>query len=163
MMVTFVLRGCVDIQLDKQCHFSAYIIYAQIGNNLLPTCTQMKICTHTRTAGLTASLDWRDFTKSCRNLSLKWRLCDCAHNLGMLRAGRGRVVEGIGLVLAVLSKEWRDSGRLHMQNPCVHDFTVYLHHHFIFLLIDHIVIYICWWQYDRHLWPAGFISVGGWQ
>lgn len=63
------------------------------------------------------------------------RLCGC---------WRG-TKEGAGLVPLMIPEIRGNRGAFDVEDPGVHHLTVNLHHYFIVLPIDHIIIYVyCW-------------------
>lgn len=77
--------------------------------------------------------------------ALLYRLREGADHVGRLcGCGRG-TEEGAGLVSLMISEIRGNRGAFDVEDPGVHDLTVNLHHYFIILPIDHVIIYVyCW-------------------
>lgn len=77
--------------------------------------------------------------------ALLYRLREGADHMGRLcGCGRG-TEEGAGLVSLMISEIRGNRGAFDVEDPGVHDLTVNLHHYFIILPIDHVIIYVyCW-------------------
>lgn len=58
-------------------------------------------------------------------------------------------------------QDGRNSRRLDVEYPGVHDFTVDLHHHLKLFVFNDALIVIYSWQDHRHLGAAAFVVVGG--